>query len=135
MKSALTHYVFSHVHTIQYRLCKIMIHVITNQITLNSILASVGLRSIGFPIHTDYILTAPSCPSSPMPATMAGSEEQRDADMLWRNKPCNLVKMSKEDTVPAQPASGGADSGAESGAVPLLLSVLIISAVSMLQNV
>ena len=56
------------------------------------ILANVGLRSMRLPLHGDYLLTVPSCPSSPSPATMADREEQRDATMLWRNKPCTVIK-------------------------------------------
>ena len=42
------------------------------------------------PLHSDFLLTVPSCPSSPQPATMADKEEQRDADLLWKDKPCQM---------------------------------------------
>ena len=42
------------------------------------------------PLHSDYLLSVPSCNSSPKPATMADKEEQRDAAMLWKNKPCRM---------------------------------------------
>ena len=61
-------------------------------VTIIIILASVGLRSMRLPLHGDYLLTVPSCPSSPSPATMADREEQRDATMLWRKKPCRVIQ-------------------------------------------
>ena len=60
-------------------------------ITIIIISANVGLRSMRLPLHGDYLLTVPSCPSSPSPATMADMEEQRDATMLWRKKPCTVM--------------------------------------------
>jgi len=50
--------------------------------------SSSGLRTMKLPLHSDYLLSVPSCPSSPRPAIMADKEEQRDADKLWQNKPC-----------------------------------------------
>jgi len=52
--------------------------------------SSVGLRSMKLPLHSDFLLTVPSCPNSPKPATMADKEEQRDANLLWKNKPCQV---------------------------------------------
>ena len=50
--------------------------------------ASVGLRSIKLPQHSDFLLSTPACPSSPKPGVMADKEEQRDAENLWRTKDC-----------------------------------------------
>ena len=57
--------------------------------------ASSGLRTMKLPLHSDYLLSVPSCPSSPRPAIMADKEEQRDADKLWQNKPC--MQADKEE--------------------------------------
>ena len=57
--------------------------------------ASVGLRRKRLPLHTVYLLTTPSCPSSPSPATMADEEDQRDADKLWKKKQCIQMKMTE----------------------------------------
>eukprot|EP00092_Neocalanus_flemingeri_P011527 GFUD01012422.1.p1 GENE.GFUD01012422.1~~GFUD01012422.1.p1 ORF type:complete len:383 (+),score=108.08 GFUD01012422.1:63-1151(+) len=61
--------------------------------------SSVGLRSMRLPLHTDYLLTLPSCPSSPTPATMADREDQRDAQLLWKKKSCKILKKHKNVVV------------------------------------
>jgi len=66
--------------------------------------SSVGLRSKRLPLHADYLLTAPSCPSSPSPATMADREDQRDANKLWKKKRCQ--ELMKKDTVVAGNGAG-----------------------------
>jgi len=40
------------------------------------------------PLNPKYLLSVPSCPSSPRPAILADKKDQRDANKLWKNKPC-----------------------------------------------
>jgi len=50
--------------------------------------SSVGLRTLKLSLNSDYLLSVPSCPSSPRPAMMADKEEERDAVKIWHDKPC-----------------------------------------------
>ena len=56
--------------------------------------ASVGLRTLRLPLHSDYLRTINSC-TFPLPATMAEREEQRDAELLWKKKPCYSAQLCK----------------------------------------